>query len=124
MDIKNSDSFLPKMDWEHLHHISDNSPDFELELLQLFVADSQAQIDMLKKAIASQNFLEIEQIAHHLKGASANIGAIEIQDTAEQFEQQARQQKLENTGELSAILCKALDQIQVFVEAKLGINME
>ncbi|MHC5597009.1 MAG: hypothetical protein ACYTXC_13880 [Nostoc sp.] len=48
------------IDWEHLHQLSENNTEFELELLQMFQEDSQGHLESIKAAIATQDF---EQIA-------------------------------------------------------------
>jgi hypothetical protein len=104
------------LDWEHLHQMSDNSYEFELELLTIFVEDAQMHLKMVKAAIAESNFWEIEQAAHHIKGASANVGAKTMQVAAAQIEQQARQQKLEDSTQLLAEIERALIQIEKFTQ--------
>lgn len=76
------------LDFSHLHRLCDNAPDFELELLQLFLQDSQSHLEALQQAIFKQDFQQIQQIAHHIKGASANVGAKMMQWLAEQLEHQ------------------------------------
>jgi HPt (histidine-containing phosphotransfer) domain-containing protein len=78
------------IDWEHLQQIADYNPDFELELLQLFLVDSHTHLQDLEMAIAQQDIPSIEQAAHHLKGASASVGAESIRSLATQLEEQAR----------------------------------
>ncbi|MDP5338364.1 MAG: response regulator, partial [Nodularia sp. (in: cyanobacteria)] len=74
------------IDWEHLHQLSENNTEFELELLQIFVEDSQLHLEASKAAIATDNFPQLARSAHQLKGASANIGAISMQQAAEKLE--------------------------------------
>ena len=107
-----------QIDWEHLHQLSECSAEFELELLQLFVKDSDTHIKALEKAIATHNLREIEQAVHHLKGASANIGAKVMQSAADQLEQQVRHQKLHTTHELLLELKQSLDCICRFVNSQ------
>jgi len=64
-----------EMDWELLHRLSDNDPEFELELLHLFSQTANTYLEGLREAIASQAFEEIKKEAHKLKGSSGNIGA-------------------------------------------------
>jgi len=58
-----------------LHRLSDNDPEFELELLHLFSQTANTYLEGLGEAIASQAFEEIKKEAHKLKGSSGNIGA-------------------------------------------------
>ena len=58
---------------EQLHQLSGQDPEFELELLQLFIEDSVNQLKTLKIAIANQDAESIRNIAHYLKGSSAQL---------------------------------------------------
>ena len=59
-----------------LHEYSDGDRDFEQELLHLFVDDTQQHLASLKAAISNQNFDIATREAHHIKGASAHVGAV------------------------------------------------
>ncbi|HEY9751039.1 MAG TPA: response regulator [Allocoleopsis sp.] len=114
--ITPQDDFNPPLDWEHLHQMSDNSYEFELELLNVFVEDTQIHLQAVKAAIAASNFWELEQAAHHIKGASANVGAKTMQVAAAEIEQQARQQKMEQAAQLVTDIEQALSLIEKFVQ--------
>lgn len=104
-----------QIDWEHLHHLSDGSSEFELELLQLFNEDTQTQIELLKEAIATENFRTIEEAAHHIKGAASNVGTVSIQAIATEIERQARQKQTATMNALTSELERLLHQLQVFL---------
>ncbi|MBF2072510.1 MAG: response regulator [Synechococcales cyanobacterium C42_A2020_086] len=116
-----ADSLLPAdglelhLDLEHLHLLSDNNPEFELELLALFMDDTRRHLEKLRQAIASADASAAEQIAHHIKGASASIGAYLIQQIAEEIEQIAHVHQLQDTSSFVAQLDRALHHIQAFL---------
>lgn len=89
-----------EMDWELLHQLSDNDPEFELELLQLFGQTANTYLEVLREAIASHDFEEIKKEAHKLKGSSGNIGAKSIHLTARKLEEMARKQGIEECSSL------------------------
>jgi CheY-like chemotaxis protein len=105
------------LDFINLRHLSDGCPEFELELLQIFIEDSRHYLQLLQQAILQQDFVNIEQAAHHVKGASANIGASRIQHIAEAIEQRSRQQK-NDFGDLVAQLTHSLNYIQSFLQTQ------
>lgn len=78
------------INWANLHKLSEGNLDFELELLKIFVEDSTNYLKLLDIASARNDSKQIEQIAHHIKGASANLGAIEIMEAAAQLEISAK----------------------------------
>ncbi|GAX35875.1 response regulator [Nodularia sp. NIES-3585] len=106
------------IDWENLHQLSENNTEFELELLQIFVEDSQLHLEATKVAIATENFQQLAQEAHHLKGASANIGAISMQQAAEKLEQMSIDNECVGTTELMAELEGFIQEIKVFLAVK------
>lgn len=88
-----------------LQECSGGDVEFEQELLDLFVMDAQQHLATIEDAIASltssatepqhnnhpQPLAIIHETAHHLKGASGNIGADAFQNIAAQLEQDAKQ---------------------------------
>ena len=116
----NSDFFQIHLDLNHLHLLSDNSLEFELELLQLFTEDSWMHLALLQQAIDTQDLLQLERITHHLKGSSANVGARSMQAAADRLEAQAHQYRaqgqLQHTEALMIQLRSSLQQIQHYLE--------
>lgn len=113
-----SQSILPKninLDWQHLHQLSENNTEFERELLQIFVEDSLLHLAATKAAIASRDFQKIATEAHHLKGASANIGAIPMQQAADKLEELSHQHECIGMDELVTNLAEFVKEIQVFL---------
>lgn len=106
-------------DLARLHQLSDNNQEFEQDLLQLYIDDTQDQLQHLQQAIDKQNLQHIERIAHHIKGASASVGAKQIEQIAETIEQQAKQQ-LETINVLMPRLEHAFSQIQTLLHPEMG----
>jgi CheY-like chemotaxis protein len=102
----------------NLHRLCDGCPEFELELLQVFIKDSYHHLHLLQQAIGQQNFLHIEQLAHHIKGSSANVGASIMQYIAEEIEQRSRQQQGNGLGRLVVHLEASLNHIQTFIQTQ------
>ncbi len=103
------------LDLHYLHQLSDNSPEFELELLHVFLKDSHDHLTILRQAIDRQNYRLAEQAAHHLNGSSANIGAKSIQSAAAELEQQAGQQQFRSIEFLLAEIESSLNHIQEYL---------
>jgi HPt (histidine-containing phosphotransfer) domain-containing protein len=113
--MTNQKHLIIHLNLEHLHQISDGSPEFEAELLQIFLEDSFAQLDALKQAIASHDHQQVEQLAHHIRGASANVGAQLVQVAAEQIETQARHGQIDSNQDWLAELEVSLTWIRDFI---------
>lgn len=105
------------VNWRQLYAMAEGNHDFAMDLLKLFVDDSQTHLNRLKLAIAARNFAAIERSAHYLKGASANVGAETMQQAASTLEAQARQQSLSCISELIDDLDSGLAQVQALLQA-------
>ncbi|MBD2564431.1 MULTISPECIES: GAF domain-containing protein [Nostoc] len=103
------------IDWEHLHRISGNDREFELNLLQVCVEDIKPRLEIIKAAIAAHDFGQIVREAHHLKGASANIGATAMYLAADKLEQLAYHQELRDASKLILELKEFVNCIQDFL---------
>ncbi|BDA68468.1 hypothetical protein CAL7716_026340 [Calothrix sp. PCC 7716] len=115
--IKQTDTDLMKLpiDWEHLHQLSENNPEFELELLQIFVDDTQSRLEAVKLAINQGDFEQVSSLAHHLKGASGNVGATIMQQAAEKLELLAKKGERRGTADLILDLETFVNRIQTFL---------
>ncbi|MEH2285836.1 MAG: ATP-binding protein [Nostoc sp.] len=103
------------IDWERLHQLSENNPEFELELLQIFVEDIQPRLELIKIAIATHNFQQIVLQVHQIKGASANIGVTTMYVAAEKLEQSAINQERRGTTNLILELEEFIKRIEEFL---------
>jgi len=103
------------MDWARIQELAGGVDEFELELLTIFVDDTQLHLDAVGAAIAVQNFSVLAQEAHHIKGASANVGAVPMYELAAYLEQQARQQTIHDAIEPLAQLQTWLNHVHAYV---------
>ncbi|MFN6486858.1 MULTISPECIES: response regulator [unclassified Nostoc] len=103
------------IDWKRLHQLSENNPEFELELLQMFVEDIQPRLELIKIAIADHDYEQIALQTHQIKGASANIGATTMHLAAEKLEQLAHHQERRGTTNLISELEEFVKYIQEFL---------
>lgn len=107
------------INWEHLQQMSDGNRDFELELLKIFVEDTHQHLAGTKLAIELEDFLKLEQEAHHIKGASANVGVKRMHIAAAQLEQMARNHQLIGAAELVAEIADPLSALSRFISDKV-----
>lgn len=107
------------IDWSHLRQMSDGNQDFELELLKIFLEDTQYHLAEAKAAISLEDFWKLEQAAHHVKGASANVGVKTMQMAAAQLEQKARDRQLIGMAGLIDEIESPLAKIEAFLAGKV-----
>lgn len=77
-------------DREQLEQLAGGDAAFEKELLRLFVGDTQASLEQLAMAIDTENQAVVQELAHYIKGASANVGAVGMSKAAAQLEMSAK----------------------------------
>ena len=90
----------PEFDWQQLRQLAGGDRDFEYELLEIFLQDAQASVKDLERAIAAQSFQSIRDVAHALRGASANVGASALALAARQLEQMTQVSQLTEAPDL------------------------
>jgi CheY-like chemotaxis protein len=113
--IAPSEKDLIGFDWEHLHQLSENNREFELELLQMFAEDAAIHLQAIELAIAQPDFSTLEREAHQIKGSSANVGAKPMQVAAAKLEQMSVQKQLAGATDLLAELEQYCDRLQSFL---------
>ena len=106
------------INWDHLQQMSDGNQEFELELLKIFVEDTHQHLAGTKLAIELEDCLKLEHEAHHIKGASANVGVKRMQMAAAQLEQMARNHQLAGAAELVTEIADPLTAISIFISDK------
>lgn len=106
------------VDIDRLSQLADRNWEFAQELLQLYLEDTQIQIQELQEAIEQAKRGLVTQLAHHLKGASANIGAYQIEQLVTQIERATTQQP-EQLPVLQTSLWDAFSQMQALLQPHL-----
>ena len=64
-------------------------PAFMTELIDLFLDEAAAHLKDLHKALTRKDAVEIQRVAHRLKGSSANIGATQMAALSDELENNA-----------------------------------
>ncbi len=112
------------MDWSRIQELAGGVEEFELELLTIFVDDTQLHLDAVRSAISTHNFSALSKEAHHIKGASANVGAVPMQDFATRLEQNAHQQSIDDTIEPLNQLQTWLNYVRTYVYQSKPISCD
>ena len=120
VSITDADSSDLPIDWKRLHQLSENNPEFELELLQIFVEDIQPCLEIIKIAIATHDYEQLALEIHQIKGASTNMGVTTMYLAAEKLEQLAYNQERRGTTNLISELEEFVKRIQEFLSRTLN----
>lgn len=111
-------SIQPDFDWQQLRQLAGEDADFETELLTMFLSEADESLQQLGAAIASEDIQVTEDLAHSLRGASANVGAIALAQVASQIENLARNGEMSGTVELLAQLHHHCQNIQLQLRSR------
>ena len=82
-----------------------------LELIELFLDTGRADIEKFMAAAGEGDGEAAAQAVHSLKGASGNLGLMDIYQVALEAEEKARGGALEGLGESARILNEKLDSL-------------
>lgn len=105
-------------DWNQLHQLAGGDKDFEVELLDMFINDAESSVMQLSEAISTSNLAVVEDIAHYIKGASANVGALALSSVAAQLELQAKRGQLVQAPKLLGQLQRCCQDVRQAVMAR------
>jgi len=103
---------------EQLHQISEGDIEFEIEVLQVYVEDISQRLDKIRAEIIGNKWSQIMGEAHHLKGASSNVGAFQVQTLALQLEVLNQSQDSEKALGLIDEMFLRLKEVELFIAEK------
>lgn len=104
------------LDLQRLNSLSRGKVAFQQRLVQTFIDNAFPGVEQIRRAILNNDYQTIEQQAHRLKGASANVGVLIMPEVAAQLERQARDKKLEGATELLDSMEKQLQQVNLYLK--------
>jgi HPt (histidine-containing phosphotransfer) domain-containing protein len=95
------------IDLSRIQETSDGDLEFEQELIQMYLEDAAGHVEQITKQIAMPS-IGLRNIAHTLKGSSANIGATAMRNAALAVEKYAGGEGVSDLSRLVAELEQAL----------------
>jgi CheY-like chemotaxis protein len=107
------------LDLDRLEQLFHGKLNLQYRLLSMFIQQGQERIDAIAQAVRTEDFTQIKQQAHALKGSAANAAVLHIPAIAKQLETLALQQNLQDAKPLVEQLQNHLDRLQAFVEEKM-----
>ncbi len=109
---------LIDIDWEQLHQVSEDDPEFEMELLTMLAEDVKIHIEDLRRAVVAGDAISIGHEAHYIKGASANVGIVSITALAKQIEHLARIPQLPAINPLITQMSIDLGHLETYIASR------
>jgi len=101
------------MNYKELAENLELEEDEFFEMVELFLEASTSDLSRLESAIIEENAEKVMEAAHSIKGASGNMGFMDIFVVAREVEKRARDNGLEGIAESAQELKKKLDEIAV-----------
>ncbi len=86
------------------------------ELLVIFIETSESDIDKLQQAVVEGDAKRAADAVHSIKGASANLGFMDIFSVAKNLEQKARENSLEDLTDEVLIIKDRLSKIEKSID--------
>ncbi len=86
------------------------------ELIDLFIESGGADYQKLLEGVAAGDADTVRRCAHTIKGASGNLGLLEVSEVASSIEESAMNNKLEDIGQAVEKLKTQFGAIEAFVQ--------
>ena len=90
-----------------------------LEMTELYLETSHSDLNKLLASVLESDIAEVVERAHSLKGASGNMGFVEIYEIAREIEMNARDKVLEGAEEAISTIREQLNFISEQIKSKL-----
>ena len=104
---------------EQIREVADGDIEFERDLIETFLSDSEEQIRGLEIALREQDAEEVRGRAHTIKGSSANAGAKVMQELAYQMEKIGAGKEFAQGPDVCSELKDAFEQARELLQAHL-----
>jgi len=107
---------LPPMDFsDALDRIGGDIP-FLLELLNIYFQEYAEKKRQLEEAIARHEYVQVCELGHSLKGASANLSLSRLQRVAFSLETAGREKKIQLIQEAALSLETEIQTLKTYLE--------
>ncbi|QPK64792.1 EAL domain-containing protein [Methylomonas sp. LL1] len=94
------------------------------KMVGFYLEDTPREIEQIGLALATNDHLQVRELAHGLKGASRNLGAEKLAAIARQLEEQASHNQVENGDELLTQLRDEYRFIEQLLNRESGASID
>ncbi len=105
----------PAFDMDHAREITDGDTEFLKELVEIFNTDFPERLDRISLAIKEKDFNALDESAHSLKGASANLGLTSVYELSCKLEKMGKAKNIEGANKTFKQLEDELERFKNFV---------
>lgn len=110
------------IDRRRLAEISGGNKTFEIELIESYLQETQGYLTQLNAGLSNFDSGLVAQLAHQLKGASANVGIKNIAEIARSLQESAKLHHLKPARDLIGELNSLLQQLNGYLTELKLIN--
>jgi len=107
-------------DWDGLLHRLMGDEDLAIEIIDDFLKQMPDKLFAVKKALDNEDLPLVQREAHIIKGASGNVGALTMQEIAEQIEIAGKEKDLVRAGSFVAELDRQLEILKIKLSQPMG----
>ncbi|MBE0443884.1 Hpt domain-containing protein [Psychrobacter sp. FME5] len=91
-----------------------------VDLIQVYITDCHERITKLRIAQQENDNANGFELAHALKGASANLGTTQLVNLSSQLQERCREQRISEQAPLIEDIAMALDHAEQDINQRLG----
>jgi len=113
-DLSHPDPIQPIDFGEVLDRIGGDTS-FLKELLNIYFQEYEKKKGLLARAIADQDFTQLSELGHSLKGSSANLSLTRLRKTAYVLETAGKEKKLQQAREAVQALDMEVESLKAFL---------
>ena len=117
MTAKNNDEIVNTEQFEDMRDLLEE--DFA-DLVQVYFTDAQQRIIKLRQAQQEADNANGFELAHALKGASANLGTTQLMNLSSQLQELCREQRISESAQLIEVIAISLDSAEQDINQRLG----
>ncbi len=91
------------------------------DLIQVYITDSQQRVNALRVAQQENDNANGFEVAHALKGASANLGTTQLTNLSSQLQERCRERLISEQAALIENIAIALQRAEQEINLRLGL---
>jgi HPt (histidine-containing phosphotransfer) domain-containing protein len=110
------ESTAPVLDLTYLMEAADGDAGFIAEILGDYLREMNKYLAEVEMCLEKHDLGLMVRAAHTMKGASANVGAARVRETASRLETQAKKGSLEGGASLVSILHQEVSRVRELVD--------
>ena len=99
------------VDWSFFDERFGSDDDLVNELIAIYIEEAPKQMEQIRQAVQTSDAAGLSLYAHSMKGASANMGAMEVRYIAGDLEAKGKAGDFSGVAELFAALEKAYARV-------------